>query len=185
MSDDYAKAAASPRGLRIGGAEYLVGKFTPRDLGDLGAWLKDQVPDPRLKARELCAGLSDAVALAIWRDLSDEARDWPPSIESYQGNRLLLGTYEGNARLLWVGLRRHNPGVTLEVAARLAEHITLDEVSALVRLGFPEETFDPKATPATEPMATENRGPVPMPVTSGPVPFSPSITAGPSPPSTT
>ncbi len=111
-------------------------------------------------ARELCAGLSDAVAIAIWRDLADEAKDWPPSIESREGNRLLLMTYAGNARLLWVALRRHNPGITQETASKLAEHITLEEVAALTRLGFPEETWDPKATPATEP--AENRGPVPM-----------------------
>jgi hypothetical protein len=151
MPEDYARATAAPRTVTIGGATYLASKFAPRDFGDLAAFLKDQVPDPRLKARELCAGLSDAVALQIWTELSEEAKDWPPTITSRAGNQLLMMTLEGNARIIWIALRRYNPGVTLERARQIAETVTMEEIVDLFHAGFPEETFDPKARTATEP----------------------------------
>lgn len=151
MSEDYAKATAAPSLITINGREYRVGKFGPRDIGDFEAWLKKQVPDPRLMARELCAGLPDAVAIEVWRDLSAEAMNWPPSVESRLGNKLLMGTHEGHALLVWVSLRRHNADFTLEQARSLTQN---DDNIALevARLSYPEPTFDPKAETATEPV---------------------------------
>lgn len=144
MSDDYARATGRPGYITIQGVEYRPKKFSPRDIGDLQAWLKQQVPDPRLMARELCAGLPDAVALAIWRDLSEQAKDWPPTVMSVEGNKLLMLTFDGNAMLVWVALRKYQADVTWEKAKTIAETIELDEISELIRLGFPEETFVPK-----------------------------------------
>ncbi len=151
MADDYAKATAAPRHITINGREYRVGKYGPRDIGDLEAWLKTQVPDPRLMARELCAGLPDAVALEVWRDLSAEAMNWPPTVESRQGNKLLMGTWEGQALLVWVSLRRHNADFSLDEARALTKND--DELAIEVtRLSYPEPTFDPKDDPATMPV---------------------------------
>jgi hypothetical protein len=154
VAEDYAKATAAPRFITIGEKEYRVGKYGPRDIGDLEAWLKTQVPDPRLKARTLCEGLPDAVALEIWRDLSMEAASWPPSIDSRQGNKLLIETWEGNAMVVWVSLRRHNGGFTLEDAKRL----TKDDDSLatqVVTLSQPEPDWSPKAVPETMPTPEE------------------------------
>ena len=82
MAEDFAKLTASPVPIVIQGVQYLVGKFSRRDLGDLQAWIKSQVPDPRLMAREICAGLSDAVAIRVWEDLSREAELWPPFLDT-------------------------------------------------------------------------------------------------------
>jgi hypothetical protein len=150
MSDDFSKATASPSVISLAGKEYKLGKFGPRDLGDLQAYIKDAVPDPRLMARELCAGLPDAVALAIWTDLSREAQDWPPAIESARGDRILMMTYGGAVRVLWVALRRHNRFDEKD-AEELAKLVTQDELNEVVRRSFPEATFDPKSTAATEP----------------------------------
>ena len=148
--DDYAKAAGSPSTVKIGDRTFKLGKFTPRDLGDLQAFIKIRIPDPRLAARELCQGMSDAVALKIWNDLSLEALNWPPSLESRQGNELLMMTHEGAATVLWVALRRHNK-VTEKECAELALDVTIDELAAVLSGGFPEPTFDPKSMTATEP----------------------------------
>lgn len=150
MNEDYAIATAAPRQVMIQGSLYLVGKFRPRDLGDLGSWLKSQVPDPRLKARDICAGLSDAVALEAWKELSEEAKDWPPSVTSPAGNQLLLLTHEGNSQLLFVALRRHNKSVDMEAARRIAEDATIEEIIAVLNAGFPEDLFAPKSTTSTE-----------------------------------
>jgi hypothetical protein len=151
VSDDYAKATAAPGFIAINGREYRVGKFGPRDIGDFEAWLKTQVPDPRLVAKELCAGLPDAVAIEVWRDLSAEAMNWPPTVESRIGNKLLMGTHEGHALLVWVSLRRHNASFTLDDARQLTKDND-DLALEVARLSYPEPTFDPKVQTATEPV---------------------------------
>jgi hypothetical protein len=161
MSDDYAKDTASPSTINLGGTIYQVGKFGPRALGDLQAYLKRVVPDPRLMARELCRDMSDAVAAEIWRDLSAEARDWPPAIDSHQGNMLLTTTSEGAAQVVWVLLRRHNPTVDLARATEIAADLDTEQINELIRLGWPQANFAPK-DPGTSTEET-NRGPVPVP----------------------
>lgn len=152
MNEDHARATAAPGYVIIGDVTYRSSKFGPRDLGDLQAWLKSQVPDPRSMARELCAGLSDAVALQIWTDLSEEAKDWPPSLTSDMGNNLLLFTHEGAAQVIWVCLRRFNASITLDEARKMALTVSNEELAALLNAGFPEPTFSPKVM--TEPMMT-------------------------------
>lgn len=150
MADDYAKATAAPGFIQIGEAQYRVGKISPRDKGDLESYIKSQSPDPRLMAKELCAGLTDAVAIEVWRDLSMEAANWPPGLESRIGNKVIMETWEGNAQLLWVVLRRHNGNFTIEDARRLTK--IDDEVAArALMLSIPENTFDPKSQPVTIP----------------------------------
>lgn len=148
--EDFAKATAAPGFIQIGDVSYRVGKIGPRDKGDLEAYIKSQVPDPRLMAKELCAGLPDAVAIEVWRDLHSEAQSWPPDLASTIGNKILMETWEGNAQLLYVILRRHNGGFTLQDARALTKND--DELAARAFfMSLPEPTFDPKAQPATTP----------------------------------
>jgi hypothetical protein len=147
--EDYAKATAAPRTIQIGDVTYRVGKFGPRDIGDLEAWIKSQVPDPRLMAKELCAGLPDAVAIEVWKDLSMESANWPPSVDSRIGTKLLTQTWEGQALVAWVSLRRHNAGFSLDDARQLTK--SDDEIALkIMQLGFPEPDFIPKPLPTTE-----------------------------------
>ena len=144
MSDDYAKATARPGYVVLDGVEYRNRKFNPRDIGDLEAYLKREFPDPRLMARELCRGLSDAVALQIWNDLSEEAKDWPVAAMSSRGSYQLMFTWEGNAHLTWVSLRKHHAEIDLAKAREITKDATTEEIAELVRACFPEDTFAPK-----------------------------------------
>lgn len=144
-NDDYAVATGAGRPVHLDGIEYRVGKLSPADLGDLQAWLKEQVPDPRILARDLCRDMPDAVAIRIWQDLHEESKDWPPSPLGGHGYRLLTMNREGAARVLWVLLREHNPGVDLERARAMAARIGYMELGSLFDMGFPEPSFDPKA----------------------------------------
>jgi hypothetical protein len=175
-SEDYARATGSPRSIILDGREYQVSKFTPRDIGDLQAWLKDQVPDPRLEARKLMEGMPDAVAIEVWRTMAGEAQHWPPTISDDRSTDLLTCTTEGTARLLWVTLRRHN-GVTLEEATKLAGNVSIDDLGEVMRLAGPESAAVPKATESQA--TTTNRG------TNGSEPNSQRFTAGLSTKSTT
>jgi hypothetical protein len=144
MSEDYARAAGSALSLTIDGKEYRVSKFTPRDVGDLQAWLKSEIPDPRVEARKLLEGLPDAVAIEVWRTMAEEAKSWPPTLGDERGNQLLTTSTEGVARLIWVALRKYN-GIDLAKARELAGVIELGEVNELVRLASPESADVPKA----------------------------------------
>jgi len=135
-SDDYAKATGSPSSIRINGSEYRVSKFTPRDIGDLQQWLKEQIPDPKVEARKLLEGLPDAVAIEIWKTQAEAAKDWPPTIGDDRAQDLLVTTSEGSARLLWVTLRKHNQ-VDLEKARALAQEAEIETIQQVVRLASP------------------------------------------------
>lgn len=150
MSDDYAKATASPRSVTIDGKEYLVGKFGPLEIGDLGAWLKDKVPNPRSLVKELIEGVPESVALQIWRDLNEEAKSWPPTFDSEAGQKLILNDFEGHVRLLWVTLRKHNK-VDLAEARRLAGTLDgFDILTEIIAKASPETASDPKSTAETK-----------------------------------
>lgn len=139
MPDDFARATGSPNSIQINGREYLVSKFTPRDIGDLQNWLKTEIPNPLVEARRLIEGLPDAVAIQIWRTMAKEAKFWPPTLEHDRSNTLLTTTTEGIARLLWVTLRKHNR-IDLAGARELADLIEIDTITELVRLASPESS---------------------------------------------
>jgi hypothetical protein len=157
--DDYAKAVAAPPSIVLGGVTYRVSRQGPRIYGELQQFLKSHVPDPRIMAKDLCRDLPDAVALQVWRDLCEEAKDWPPSLESHEGNLILTTTLEGSTQVVYTLLRRHCAEMTLERARSIAEDITTEQVGELIRLSMPEPNFDPKARP--DPTTTD-RGPVPV-----------------------
>lgn len=143
MSDDYARATGAGSFITIDGKEYHVSKFTPRDIGDLQAWLKGEIPDPRLEARKMIEGLPDAVAIEIWRTMASEAKNWPPTLADERGRDLLVSSAEGNARVLWVALRKYNR-VDLAKARELADVIDMEQIGKVITMGFPESTDVPK-----------------------------------------
>ena len=158
MSEDYGKATGAPSHIVLNGVSYRVAKQGPRIYGELSQFLKSYVPDPRLKAKEIIAGLPDAVALEIWKEFSGEAKDWPPTVDSFEGNRIFTATLEGATAVVWALLRKHNASLTQEKAREIAEDLTSDQVGELIRLSEPEQDFSPKGPAGPE--ATD-RGPVP------------------------
>ena len=141
---DFARATQAPRDFTLDGKRYLVGKLTPRGLGDLQAYLKDAIEDPRIVARKQMEGLPDAVQVEIWRQACEAAKDWPPSIGDERSISQLLSA-EGQARFLWVLFRRHNDGFTLERAREISDRYELgmEEFNRLMELAGPNEVGDP------------------------------------------
>ena len=83
------------------------------------------------------------VALRIWDDLSKEAQLWPVTMLDEQGNTELCNTHEGAAVVLWVSLRRHQPGFTIERARELAAEVSDEELNQLIRYGFHLDEYRP------------------------------------------
>lgn len=134
---DLAIATGAERTVLVSGATYRVPKFTPAIVGRINAWLKDEVPNPKDKARERMAGLSDAVALEIWRDAVEEARDWPITFGSPKGD-LYLMRFDGATRILYELLGVTTPGFTMEQARVMMNAIGIEGVNHIISLAGAE-----------------------------------------------
>lgn len=146
MAEDYAKHCNSPRSIELDGTEYELQKASPRDIGDILAWIKSQTTNPKELARDLMQGFSDAVQIEIWR--TQAAIEWPPDFGSREGQEL-LNSSEGMARVLYLVLRRCRPAFTLEAARTLSGRIGFDQYLKVQAMLHPGEVGDPKALAQT------------------------------------
>lgn len=130
---DLAIPSGSNRQILVNGKTYMVPKFTPSILGQINNWLKDLVPNPKDEARRRMEGLSDAVALAMWSDAVQEAKEWPPMLATADGNRLLM-QYNGMPVLIHALLSKANRDVTREESEQIVDAIGLDGVNHILEL---------------------------------------------------
>jgi hypothetical protein len=169
-ADDYARFTSQPRPIVLDGVQYPVPRLRPSLVGELGAWLKEAVPNPRDEARRHMAGLPDDVAKHVWTLAVEEARHWPPTLFSERGTELLLTTFEGQVRLVHALLRRGVAGFTLDAARDLADRLDQEDFERLFEAALPGEVGDPKApaagTTATTPTPTPTADPPPPPAAS-------------------
>lgn len=144
-NEDFARVTAAGRTFTIDGKDYRASKLTPRGVGDLQAYLKEVIPDPRRVARDLMDGFPESVQLEILRRAYEEAREWPPEFGDPKTFHLFLSE-EGQARLLWVCFRKHNPSFTLDYARELSRRyeMDIDELNHLMELVSPGEVGDVK-----------------------------------------
>lgn len=144
-NEDYARATGAARTFTIEGVDYRAAKLSPRGIGDLQAYLKEVVPDPRRVARDLMDGLPEAVQLKILERAWEDAKSWPPAFGDPKTFHHFL-SIEGQARLLWVCFRKHNPNFTLEFARDLSirYEMEVEELNQLMDLVSPGEFGDPK-----------------------------------------
>lgn len=159
MSHDYGRPTGQPRKVTLAGVEYQVPKLTPSILGELDTWLKEQVPNPRVAARDdlrAMADLPEEVQKHVWTTAVEEARDWPPRHDSVQGNTLLFHTYAGLSQFLFSLLKRTTPGITIEQAGAIVDSLSEDgkDVQALLEAVSPGEVGDPKAPATVNPAST-------------------------------
>jgi hypothetical protein len=141
--DDLATLTAASRRITLDDVDYQVPRLTPRMAGRLQAWVKEQIPNPRTEAREHMQGQSDVVAMHIWDLAVEEARDWPPSLDSPEANALLMSP-EGQAVFLLTIFGPSIAGFDLARAERIADRITLEDFNRLLQLVSPGEPSDPK-----------------------------------------
>lgn len=130
---DLAIVTGAERTVIVAGTTYRVPKFTPSILGRINAWLKDEIPNPKDRARERMQGLPDPVALAIWQDAVEEARDWPFTFGSPRGDRYLM-QFDGATRILYELLSVTTPGFTLDAARQMANQIGIEGLNHVISL---------------------------------------------------
>lgn len=143
-ADNYATVAASPRPWDHRGRALLVSRLSPSAAGEMLALIADEVPDPRKAARAFMEGHDLAMQKYIYDKACQEAKSWPPDIDSPEGLRVLMGR-RGVGLLVYLALHRNHPEVSRDSAAALGAEMTMDEVMALLGLMLPEGTAGPKS----------------------------------------
>lgn len=148
---DLAIVTGVERNVLVAGELFRVPKFTPSIVGRINAWLKDQVPNPKDLARQRMEGLPDAVALAIWQDALQEAKEWPPAFGTPAGDAYLM-RYDGASRILYELLSATTPGFTVDRAQQMIHQIGVEGLNHIIELAggeirtpVAEGDLDPKA----------------------------------------
>lgn len=131
----------TPKPLRVtaAGVTVQVSEFTLRDLADLQAILDARQVDPLLEIGPALEGADGderrRLLVSAW-----EKANVGPGIYGEPSGRVYFGTAEGAAALVWVALRRHQPALTPEAAARLLMEMTAAEFDCLFRLAHGHST---------------------------------------------
>lgn len=124
---DLAALSGEPRKVRIAGRELRVRPYTPRTLGKLTAWLKDNAPHPLAVVKPLLRDTTPAEREALTAAAFKEAREsWPPTVGSPAATAL-LGQGEGLIAFLGIALAPTHPELGPEDLEQLAEGITFEE----------------------------------------------------------
>lgn len=124
-----------PRSLKVKALDLTVqaSELRLRDLFLLQAPLDDQWPDPYLESRDAIEAAEGDERRLILVDAYERAEQGPPAYGDPSG-RAFYGTAEGVAVFVWVVLRRHQPDLTPEEAARIALAMDRDEYERLSRI---------------------------------------------------
>lgn len=134
----------APRPVRFGQRSLQVGALKIREIGLLQRWIRDHAvrPSERLKADLAILPEEDHRRLRYEAAIAE--RNWPPNVNTPEGNAVLFGDPDGQLYFLGVMLRKFQPdlddAVLDEVAAGLSD---LDFV-VLQQIAFGEDDLDPK-----------------------------------------
>ena len=126
----------------LGGLPYRVGPLALKEWGEIQAWIKANVPGPVAVAlQQLGAARAAGVTVdpgdraSLLREANVQARAWPPRV----GTREWWGALDSraaDAAFLKVALARHQPTITAEQCAALAESIGDEALARVARVAF-------------------------------------------------
>ncbi len=141
---------AAAREVKFGGETYKLGALKMRELGLLQRWLRDHAERPTVRAKRECEFLDPADHAKRLRDAADEERDnWPPSLETREGNKALMGDPDGRAFFLAVMFRKYQPDITDEKLDEIMAGLSADDFGLLTMIAFGADDLDPEALRAT------------------------------------
>jgi hypothetical protein len=145
MAHSTAQVTAAPVEIRLAGSAYLLSPLTDLDFGEFENWMQSRVLEI---ASSRSAGLPPGDREIILREAMKEAARLTMGAPDALP---LMVSPEGSTRLVWMGIRRNRPEITLEnVRKLLADPQTLaDAVEALERLNaVPEDAKKKRVRPA-------------------------------------
>lgn len=165
--NDLATLNGKPRTLKVDGRDYLFYPLTLDDLGGLQAWVDAQTPDPFALAHgQINSGrFTIDQCKFLLKTAMEMAAKGAPKLGTDEAD-LLLQSAEGVKEVLFLSVRKGDPGFSRGDAAGLFRKVTQGDVAALFRAtGLVEAGVaagadsDPKA---------QTGSPTPTPTADGP-----------------
>lgn len=149
MSDNYARACATPRRIELGGETLYVHKLTPRALAEIQAFFIESLENPFEAARAAIADMDEEAARTHWTTVyADVMGSWPPDVNSDTGMSLLASP-QGRGVLVWAVARKYTRGLKRDDADAIGEGMSADEFFELFAALSPGEVGDLR-NPASE-----------------------------------
>jgi len=154
---------AAPMTIDIGGRPLRIAPLTLADLGMLQAWVNAQLPDPVAIARRLAEGFPPEVQSEVLREAYRDARESKRSaaLGTLEADAI-LGTTDGLAEVLALGLRKHQPEMARGDVAKLLDVLAPGDLDRIMSHAFGDEmgavAVGPKAPPAAPPAGGASAG---------------------------
>lgn len=104
--------------FRFEGLDYILTELSVGDRAELGAVLRNVVPNPLTEVKTALASAPPATASALWKEASRQYAFWPPTIESEEGQNLLFTNRALQEAVLFHALKRRQ-----EITADKVKHM--------------------------------------------------------------
>jgi hypothetical protein len=138
----------APVAVRFGDRTYRVGALKMLELGQLQRWIRDHAIRPTVQARADLEYLPPEEHAARMKAAHLAERDWPPSIGSEEGNRILLTDLDGQRFFLTVLFAKYQPDLTAADVDAILAGLSPEDYGVLVALAFGEDGLDPEVVRA-------------------------------------
>lgn len=135
----------APREVSFGPRKFLVGALKLRELGYLQRWIRDHSVRPTVALKETIGLYEEEDRRAATKAAVMAERNWPPQVNTVEGNTVLFEDPEGQLFFLGVMLKKFQPALTDEEVNTVAEGISEVDFGVLVQIAFGEDDLDPKA----------------------------------------
>lgn len=143
-------ASAAPRTIRLGNRDLVFRPFRLSDFGALKRWVNEQLPHPCKAAREVAEQFGATkeerteLMMKAYEDLKrgEYAIDDPRCLD-------VMRSPLGVAYVLWLGVRRDTPTITLDDVVDLISDLSMAEINDLSSFVQGVDPADPTLPPMT------------------------------------
>lgn len=141
MAATLGALAGAPVEVKVGGVVFKMSPLRLREHAEYERWAQGRLCELAATA----AGKDTAKLTALIGSMSHLGFH-SPEVQN------LIYTEEGAARLLWMGIRRNDPKVTLEtILDTISTQEIIDNVKAFEQVNYPETNAPKAEPPATTP----------------------------------
>ena len=150
--------AGSGRVLRIGGEDHRIAPLALEDFHELQLWVDRQFADPFAVADAAIArgDYTPAQQQYLYKLAMDRATSGRRLIGSSPEADELIRSLEGTVQLLWIAVRKAEPGFTEDDAQRLGKKLTFGDIGRVFdATGAGLVLSDPKAEAGTTAAGTD------------------------------
>ena len=138
---------SAPVSVKFGSRTLQVGALKLRELGVLQRFIRETVPKPTVAAKAMLEFYPPEEHRELLKNaaLAEANGEWPPAVGTAEGNRVLLGSPEGQRCLVAVMLRKYQPEMTEGEVDDILGGMNEEDFYVLFNIGFGEDGADPEA----------------------------------------